>query len=280
MIGAVSSSSGGQWPSYINREKNAVATRPVSTVVPHRAVSPEIPVQPADAVTPVSVKSSGNVNAVRGIPSGADAAEMAVRARISPAEQHENAASAVSGQDTGEETEAALLPGVGQEEEPSAAQEIREQLEEEQIERQTRAEERVHQLEEAETKREEYARAQEAEEEARAERVAALREAAERGGEETDSEESQEQTGSLQLDHTAALLRNHQMTNLLHAHLTAQAKGEVTAPIDDVMDALFQDGQQRVRFADEEDDSRQKNEPQQWNDFMLQRKNPFAVSAA
>ncbi len=299
MIGAISNSYHNiQWPSYANRVKNTAPAQSVSSL-PRKAANPEIPVQPAKSAAPVTAKATDDVLAGITLRDGADPTEMAVRARISPAEPQGESAQLVSAQDDGEsavdlqpgleeniptvmgaqsQETVVPLPGTKEEEsipsligaeeeaagaiggEKTPAQELQEKLEAQNAQRQEWLEERIRQQEEAQAQREEYANTQEAKEEARAAQLAALREPAEaeNGREGTDT---QEQGGYLQLDHTANLLRNHQMASFLSEHLSGQIKGQAAAPIHDAIDTLFQNAyQQRI------------------NGYMTQRNNAFAVA--
>ena len=69
-------------------------------------------------------------------------------------------------------------------------------------------------------------------------------------GEET--EEQEENTGSLQLDHTASLLQNYQMSHLLQSMMTAQTKGEDTSIQQATLNAVLQTNQNAVRFTTED----------------------------
>jgi len=96
--------------------------------------------------------------------------------------------------------------------------------------------------EKAEAKREAYLEKLEEEQAAREERIEALREELE--GEET------EETGSLELDRTSALLQNYQMTNLMQDMLSARTRGEDTKGYSAAIDALLH-SQDRVTFSTE-----------------------------
>jgi hypothetical protein len=103
--------------------------------------------------------------------------------------------------------------------------------------------ERLEAEEKAEARREAYREKLEEEQAARDERVEALRE--ELKGEESD------ETGSLELDHTSALLRNYQMNNLMQDMLSAKTRGEDTRGYSAAIDALLESSQNRVTFSTE-----------------------------
>jgi hypothetical protein len=103
--------------------------------------------------------------------------------------------------------------------------------------------ERLEAEEKAEARREAYREKLEEEQTARDERVEALRE--ELKGEESD------ETGSLELDRTSALLRNYQMNNLMQDMLSAKTRGEDTRGYSVAIDALLESSQNRVTFSTE-----------------------------
>lgn len=103
--------------------------------------------------------------------------------------------------------------------------------------------ERLEAEEKAEARREAYREKLEEEQAAREERIEALRE--DLNGEET------EETGSLELDHTSALLRNYQMNNLMQDMLSAKTRGEDTRGYSAAIDALLESSQNRVTFSTE-----------------------------
>ena len=114
MIGPISNSyTSVQWPSYQNRTRNNAPTEAVSPLA-HKPANPEIPVQPAEAATPVTVRATGNVHAGLPLRGGVDPAEMAVCARISPVEPREESVQALSARDGSEEM-VAPLPGIDRE---------------------------------------------------------------------------------------------------------------------------------------------------------------------
>ena len=99
--------------------------------------------------------------------------------------------------------------------------------------------------EKKEAKREAYLEQLKEQEAAREERIEALKE--------TQAEEDgAEQPGTLELDRTGVMLRNHQMNNLMQDMLSARTRGEDTSGYSAAIDALLHHGQERVRFSTDE----------------------------
>ena len=209
------------------RENAAAAAEKSSVIAAQKHSSIGTPVQPVDAAKKVNPGASGNLNVEFSARSSADAAEMAVRMRISPAQ--------------GEET-------------TQAAQETANPLSGEE---KTEQQERLQAQQEAEAKREAYLEALQEEKEARAERIEALKEAqqTEEKPETEDAQaegEEETQPGAIQFDRTAALLQNAQMTNLLQNMLTSRADGKSTENHSKAIDALLNNEQNRLHFVTED----------------------------
>lgn len=194
-----------------------------------------VPVQPIKGSPVVTAGASGNMPAVDLTVRGdAEAAELSARMRMTSAE------------DQSAEDSAAIVPGT--EENPAKQEQIQAQ-------------------QEAEEKREAYLEAQREEQEARAERIEALKEAQEESEAEEVPAEEEVQTGSLQLDYTAAMLQNYQMNTLLKGQIAARAEGKDTSAYSAAIDALLEMGQSRVRFTTE------KNEPSDARRYYQQQVN-------
>lgn len=221
MIGAISpvgSYAGVQRYTQINpvsTHGSTAAAEKSSVIAARKSFDLETPVQPAEAAKPVTSGVSGNLNVDLSVEKSADAAEMAVRMRMSPAEENAEATS------------------VWAEQEAENA-ERKEQLEAEQ---------------KAEAKREAYLDELEEKETAREERIEALKEA------QSEDDGSEEQSGALELDHTDAMLRNYQMNNLMQDMLSARTRGKDTTDYSTAIDALLHSGQDRVRFSTEKTES-------------------------
>ena len=103
--------------------------------------------------------------------------------------------------------------------------------------------ERLEAQEKAEAKREACREKLEEEQAEREERIEALKEEL--------SGEQPEKMGALALDHTAALLQNYQMNNLMQDMLSARTRGEDTGAYSEAIDALLSSSQDRVVFSTE-----------------------------
>lgn len=193
-----------------------------SVISAQKSASLEVPVQPVTDVKPVNPGASGNINVDLTVHNDVEATELSVRMRMTSADP-----------------EAAQTEDLS----PWAEMEAEE----------TQKEENLQAEQEAEAKREAYLEELKEQEEARAERIEALKEAqAEEETEGAEAEEDGRQVPGLQLDHTAALLQNYQMNNLMNDMLSARANGEDTTGYNAAMDVLLQNGQERARFTNGE----------------------------
>lgn len=218
MIGAVGSYTGVQRYAQVNPAAihgSPAAAEASSIVAAYKSSELGTPVQPVTTVKTVDPDGSGNLNVGFAVHSDPGAAEMSVRMRMS----------------SPEDEAAELSPWAQLQEEIAARQE---RLEAEQ---------------KAKAKLEAYLERVKEQEAAREERVEALKEG-QSGNETGDEEESAEEqpNGSLQLDHTSALLRNYQMNSLMQDMFSARVNGEDTSGYSAAIDAILQNGRERVRF--------------------------------
>lgn len=192
-----------------------------SVVAVHKSSGLETPVQPVTDVKAVNPGASGNLNVDLTARNDVEATEMSVRMRMTSAD-----------------------PKAAQTEElsPWAEMETKD----------AQKEEKLQEEQEAEEKREAYLEELKEKEEARVERIEALKEA--QAEEKTDGSEAEEgdRKAGLQLDHTVAMLQNFQMNNLMNDMLSARVNGEDTTGYSAVLDALLQNGQERVQFTNGE----------------------------